>query len=281
MSERIVFYDDQNLSSGDMTVIRSGLLDIYNNINGARHKTATLNRVAVGVAAVNKWLELPGYWQEPPTVVLSPKKMPSYFTDFQMSKQGFSIDPQVSLVRDGVYKIFPEFTFYVGKVSANEAPGLLIAGSAAPGGVGAQSCGNPHQDICTPFYLSPGGGVSVAFRYRMSYQRDTQGSSGVSYYNNVSVYLDVSRGGSITSHLLRNRGAWAPDAEQTVSATRDVGNGFCQWRLRMSTSYSSSRDGPKLSAAYHYLILNSYSFSFTGTSFSPTDAEVFYLAVGR
>ena len=56
MSEGIVFYDDQNLSSGDMTVIRSGLLDIYNNINGARHKTATLNRVAVGVAAVNKWL---------------------------------------------------------------------------------------------------------------------------------------------------------------------------------------------------------------------------------
>lgn len=277
MSEGIVFYDDQNLSSGDMTIIRSGLLDIYNNINGARHKTATLNRVAVGVAAVNKWLELPGYWQEPPTVVLSPKKMPSYFTDFQMSKQSFSVEPQISLVRDGVYKIFPEFTFYVGAVSANKAPQLLITGNTS----GTSSCGNPHQDICTPFYLSPGGNIGIAFRYRMSYQKNTQGSNGISYYNNVSVYLDVSRGYSITSHLLINRGAWAPDAEQTVSTTRYVGDGFCQWRLRMSTSRSSSKDGPKLSAAYHYLILNSYSLSFTGTSFSPTDAEVFYLAVGR
>ena len=281
MSEGIVFYDDQNLSSGDMTVIRSGLLDIYNNINGARYKTATLNRVAVGVAAVNEWFELPGYWQEPPTVVLSPKKMPSYFTDFQMSKQSFSVEPQISLVRDGVYKIFPEFTFYIGETSANEEPELLIAGSSEPGGVGTAGCGNPHQDICTPFYLSPGGDISVAFRYRMSYQKDTQGSYGVSYYNNVSVYLDVSRGDSITSHLLINRGAWAPDAQQTVSTTQDVGDGFCQWRLRMSTSRSSSKDGPKLSASYHYLILDSYSFSFTGTSFFPSDAEVFYLAVGR
>ena len=125
-----------------------------------------------------------------------------------MSKQGFSIDPQVSLVRDGVYKIFPELTFYVGEASANKAPGTFNRRErgARRRGEGAQSCGNPHQDICTPFYLSPGGGVSVAFRYRMSYQRDTQGSSGISYYNNVSVYLDVSRGAVLRLIFLRNRG---------------------------------------------------------------------------
>lgn len=275
MSGGITFYDPENIANGDMLVLNSGMLDIYNNIDGTRRKTASLNRAAVGSAAINAWTELPGYWQNAPSVLLAPKKLPTYFTDFQLSTQRFTLSPTVELVSEGVYKIYPAVTFYADGLDVSENPALTIEYEY-------NGPGNPHPPKCTPFYPCAGGNLTVNFKYRLTYKSATQGSEGDEYYMNTSVYLDVARGSSYSSYLLTSRSSWPVDTEQEVTATQDVGEGFCMWRLRRESSCSNRRThGANVGSNYDYFNFVSYSFSFTGGNPSLTDGEVFYLAVGR
>lgn len=277
----MIFKDPTDKVNGDMVVIDSGNLDIYNKINGVRRKTSYLTGAVTGVCAANTWTQLPGYWQEAPSVIFAPKNLTTYFSKYMLVTQKFTLTSTVSLVRTGVYQVFPCLTYYMGATSSYESPNLYIAGSDTDT-IFIHGPASPHPELFTPFYLCQGGILTITFKYRVSFGQQTQGSAGFIYLFNTNVYLDVSRGYSVTSYTVASRSAWTGDAEQTVTVSIDVGDGLCQWRLRRTTYFSQSGSGtPNITAYDSYLILVSYNYSFPTKTISPTNSLVSYLAIGR
>lgn len=278
MSAGLHFYDPDDRTSGDMTVITDGRIDIYNKINSVRRQVAALYNVQTGIGPINSWTQIAGYWMEQPKIILSPKRLPSFFAKYKLCRQRYTMSATVSQKSDGIYQMYPTFTFYVDSTSGGASPGYTANGTPNPGTRDNMYYSGDLPIITaqsSPFYLSPGGTVAVNYSYRIASQQVLT--------TNCKVYLDYSRGNSYSSVLLSDNSYNTGDtSELTFGASANVGDGLCIFRIRMEVSVSAhGGTGTAYTDQRYYLRLNSYSYSFGQTSFAPTDGEVFYLAVGR
>lgn len=277
MNERIVWRDPSDINAGDMVVLDSGKLEVYNKIDGVRQKTTFLNNIVTGVATANEWSQISGFWQDAPTVILSLKKGPAYLSGYPLSAQRFTLSPIIEKVRDGVYRLYPECEFHADPISVNWNSGIDFADYDW---IFDDSCAYPES--CTPFYPCSGGTLSVDFRFKNAVQTTLGGGTAYDLYLRNEFYLDICRGTTYSSSLLYSSEGWATNYNwQNISRSYATGNGFCTWRLRRIISRLNTRTNGGAQGKALDFGLVSYSFSFLGDTIVPTDAEVFYLAVGR
>ena len=114
---KMIFKDPLDLSNGDMIVLDEGRLDIYNKIDGARSAipTTPLKKYKAGSAPIGSWTELPGYWQEQPQVLVSIKKVPTYYARGRIGQKRFTLSCEVQATGTPLkYRIRPVLTFYIG-----------------------------------------------------------------------------------------------------------------------------------------------------------------------
>ncbi len=271
----LIFKDPQNPTTGNAVTIDSGNLNIYNEINGVRRLTSTLNRIETGSASLNAWTTIGGYWQEAPQVVLSPKNLPVFFAQYSTGRQRFTLTPIVENVSNGIYKIYPSIVYTVDGANESAFPNYLD--QVATSEFGSYYNGKPPLvNLCTPFYPFAGGSLSINYSYNLTVHHSYDDWS-----TNTKIYIDYSRGVSYSSALLENRTAWYKDPEQTRTVTPSIGSAACMWRLRMVGAFVDSKHVSNLHYYdSYYLRLNSYSFTFPATNIS-TSGEVYYLAIGR
>ena len=271
MNPRIVSYDSDR-DNGNMVVIDSGRLTLYNKINNVRRETSCLARIDAGHARIGEWTTLNGHWASVPSVVLSAKELFTYFYDMKLRQQRFTLGCEVAASSPGVYAIRPTLNFIFDAVDYTSPP------------INYSYTGNPSDsDVITPYYVGTGT-LNVNFSYYSHWV--TQASE---YMYNVYgvysyVYLDYINGTIFNSILL------AQDYRDRVGGVNvknavgiNLGEKLCRWRLRLRTSSSflySYQSGALSVDASSFLKLETYSYSAPRSTIS-SSGEVFYLAMEK
>lgn len=282
MSGLSIFKDPNDPANGDMVVLDCGRLDIYNKIGGVRTEepTTTLRKCVSKSAPLNTWTEIDGYWQEPPSVLVSPKRVPTYFSRGRYGRQKFTLGCTVAPSGSPLkYRIYPSCTFTIeagssGAVSVAESIDLWSDWGFLNGAgkqftiMGSPKCGM--------------GNLTINFSWRTVYgfNNATPGAADL----RADIYLDVLRAGAASpeSHLLVGESSFSSGQPlQTAARTVALGTAPCAWWLRKEAYAANIRTGTVQIGAEHSLTLNNYICSIPGEVFYPTDGEVFYLAVGR
>ncbi|EXG78371.1 hypothetical protein [Cloacibacillus evryensis] len=286
MSGEAVFKDPKDLANGDMVVLDSGRLDIYNKIDGVRTvtPTTTLKKCESKSAPLNAWTELEGYWQEPPAVLVSPKRVPTYFSRGRYGRQRFQLGCSVAASDSPLkYRIYPSCKFTIeagssGTIKVGESINLWPEGSFY------FPTGNSLSTIITSAQSGMGSlTVSFSWRTMYGYSNATPGTADF----RANIYLDVLRAGAsgspvLETHLLVSESFFAMEQPvQTTVKTVSLGGAPCAWWLRKEGDIQNIRTGTRDIGYEHSLTLNSYSCVIPGEEFYPTDGEVFYLAIGR
>lgn len=299
MSGKMIFKDPYDPDNGDAVVFDAGRLDIYNKIDGARTATptTTLSKCKAGKATANAWTELPGIWRETPTVLISAKKVPTYFARHRYAAQRFTLGCTVAATGAPYkYKIYPSLTFYAGAgspvtISVNEKIGYSLVSVY-------------YTDTSTPRIgtrvTSPQHGagtmtLNLSWMTRAKFPTNIVQSGKTKLRNwrtNCQIYLDkykVSAAGvlSVESQLLVSESNIAyGQAMQTKTVSGiDLGDGTCSWVLRKETQLTGDYDdgGTGTGGAadrQNWLGLNWYSYATAAQTLYPA-GEVFYLAIGR
>lgn len=287
MNEQIIFKDHDDLTNGNMVVLTSGRLDIYNKIDGIRmsEPTTTLRKCEAKSAPVNKWTELDGYWKERPEVILSPKHIPTYYARGRYGRQKFTLGCTVEASdRPMKYKIYPSCNFLIeagtsGGINIDEHIGSVWGNTLWP-------LGNFSDKIST-LMTSPQfgcGDLTVNFSWRTVY--GWSGASPGAADFRADIFLEVIKAGEngnperITVQLVSESAFFSTQEQQTLSKTVAVGKFAYSWCLRKETYIQNIRAGTSNIGAEHSLTLNSYSCSVSAETLNPS-GEVFYLAIGR
>lgn len=297
MGGKMIFKDPNDLVNGDAVVFDADRMDIYNKIDGQRAATptTTLKRCKAGTAAANAWTELPGIWLEKPTVLISAKKVPTYYARHRYATQRFTLGCTVEATGAPYkYRIYPTLTFIAGSggsgtIQVNEKLGNSVVGSwygtdDAPR-IGTRSTSPQHG----------AGTLQVNFSWmtRAKFTTNTKRPSGYEMRNwrtNCQIYIDklkINSAGaaSIESQLLVSESNMAyGQAMQTKTVTGiDLGDGTCSWVLRKETQCPGGYDDGGTSYGadrQSWLSLNWYSYTTAAKTIYPA-GEIFYLAIGR
>lgn len=290
-----VFKDPADLTNGNMVVFDAGRLDIYNKIDGVRTTTPTtpLKKYKAGSAPIGSWTELPGYWTEQPQVLVSAKKIPTYYARGRLGQQRFTLSCEVQSTGTAMkYQIRPILTFYIGSggsgtTTVNETReaygyadvygGTFIVGTK----------------VTTP---QPGIGnltVSISWQTWMRLGTDQGSPDGKlrrDWRTNSQIYIDkfmVSNSGNISvesQQLVSESNVSYGQALQTQTITGiNLGNGTCSWVIRKETQCAGivGDAGHGGSDIVNTLRLNSYSYTTSAETLTNPTGEVFYLAIGR
>lgn len=290
-----VFKDPADLTNGNMVVFDAGRLDIYNKIDGVRTTTPTtpLKKYKAGSAPIGSWTELPGYWTETPQVLVSAKKIPTYYARGRLGQQRFTLSCEVQSTGTAMkYQIRPILTFYIGSggsgtTTVNETReaygyadvygGTFIVGTK----------------VTTP---QPGIGnltVSISWQTWMRLGTDQGSPDGKlrrDWRTNSQIYIDkfmVSNSGNISvesQQLVSESNVSYGQTLQTQTITGiNLGNGTCSWVIRKETQCAGivGDAGHGGSDIVNTLRLNSYSYTTSAETLTNPTGEVFYLAIGR
>lgn len=287
MSEQIIFKDPNDLTNGDMVVLTSGSLDIYNKIDGMRSSapTTTLRKCEAKSAPVNEWTELDGYWKEQPEVILSPKHIPTYYVHGRYGRQKFTLGCTVEAADASMkYKIYPSCSFLVeagtsGIISIDEHIGSVWSNTLWPLG--------GFSDTIPTLMTSPQfgcGNITVNFSWRTMYGW-SNASPGAADFR-ADIFFEAIKAGNngtperVTVQLINESDFSFAQGQQTSSKTVAMGSCAYSWFLRKATYIQNIRAGTSNVGAEHSLVLSSYSCSVPAETITPT-GEVFYLAIGR
>ena len=299
MSGKMIFKDRDDLNNGDAVVFDAGRLDIYNKIDGVRDATptTTLKKCKAGKAAANAWTELPGYWLEAPSVLVSAKKVPTYFARYRYASQRFTLGCTVAPTGAPYkYKIYPTLSF----IAAAGATGTIAVNETVGQYVGGTWYGVPDAPRFGTRFTTPQHGagtltINLSWLTRAKFTTNVKRPSGFELRNwrtNCQIYIDrlkVSSGGAVArdSQLLVSESNLAYGQAmqtQTISGI-SLGDGTCSWVLRKETQCSGAYEdgGFGLGATadrQNWLGLNWYSYATAAQTIYPA-GEVFYLAIGR
>lgn len=297
MSGKMIFKDPYDPDNGDAVVFDAGRLDIYNKIDGARTATptTTLSKCKAGKAAANAWTELPGIWRETPTVLISAKKVPTYFARYRYAAQRFTLGCTVAATGAPYkYKIYPSLIFYAGAggsgtISVNEMKGYSNVGSW----YGSDVAPRIGTRITSAQHGAGTLSVNLSWQTRAKFTTNVKRPSGFVMRNwrtNCQIYLDkykVSAAGvlSVESQLIVSESGLAyGQGMQTQTITGiNLGDGTCSWVLRKETQANGVYDDGGVGYAadrQNWLGLNWYSYATAAQTLYPA-GEVFYLAIGR
>lgn len=297
MGNKMIFKDPNDLVNGDAVVFDADRMDIYNKIDGQRAATptTTLKRCKAGTAAANAWTELPGIWLEKPTVLVSAKKVPTYFARHRYATQRFTLGCTVEATGAPYkYRIYPTLTFIAGSGTAGTIQVNEKLGSSAAGSwFGTETAPCIATRITAPQHGAGTLQVNFSWMTRAKFTTNQKRPSGFGMRNwrtNCQIYIDkykVNSAGTATveSQLLVSESNTAyGQAMQTKTATGiDLGDGTCSWVLRKETQCPGGYDdgGTSYSAdRQNWLYLNWYSYTTAARTTYPA-GEIFYLAIGR
>lgn len=301
MSGKLIFKDPSDPTNGDMVVLDSGRLDIYNKIDGVRTSTptTTLRKCRVGTAPLNAWSLLDGYWQEPPKVIISPKKIPTYFARGRNGRQKFSMSLNIAADAQYKYKIYPTCAFAIdggssGWINVGETVGGSTNLESDTSGQGNVGDGNwpTYGTIVTGAQMGSGT-LTINYSWRTQYRGLWYAAGGRLYchFGNTycEIYLDVLRIGAgasvgnarLESTLLTSQSAGYGQATQSAEKSVSLGSDMCAWWLRkVARVTGSAGETNTWEAPVNLLTLNGYSFATAAETLYPA-GEVFYLAIGR
>lgn len=286
----MVCKDPADPENGNAVVFSAGGLNIYNKIDGVRTTTPTtpLKKYKAGTAPIGSWTELPGYWTETPKVLVSVKKVPTYFARGRLGQQRFTLSCDVQLSEAPLkYKIKPTLTFYIssggsGTETVNEILSTNVDWYASQGAVTFVGKSTTPQ---------PGAGTLT-----VSISWQTRAKSGPIYINNNQCYLwstnsqiyidifKVSGDGTVSvesQRLVNETGIGYGQGIQTRTFTVDLGPEMCSWVVRKETQAASRATGSGYEDMVSFLRLNSYSYTTSAETLTNPTGEVFYLAIGR
>lgn len=274
-----------------MIELTEGRLDIYNKIDGVRSSVPTtpLKKYKAGSAPIGSWTELPGYWQEQPQVLVSVKKVPTYYARGRLGQQRFTLSCEVQSTGTALkYRIRPVLTFYIssggsGIKTVNES---IDTQDTWYGDIGTLTFG---EKMTTP---QPGAGtltVNISWQTRArSAPRFVGNDERYQWATNCQIYIDkfkVSSAGvlSLESQQLVNETnvAYGQAVQTQTFSGIDLGSGTCSWVIRKVTQPGarSTVSAPDVDFI-NLLRLNNYSYSTSSETLSPS-GEVFFLAIGR
>lgn len=290
------FKDPADLTNGDMVVFDAGRLDIYNKIDGVRSTVPTtpLKKYKAGSAPIGSWTELPGYWQEQPQVLVSVKKIPTYYARGRLGQQKFTLSCEVQPTGTALkYRIRPLLTFYI----TGGASGTETVNESNETGIyddfssdirnGSLTFGTR---VTTP---QPGAGTLTVSISWMTRARGTNkyinNDERFQWTTNTQIYIDmfkVSSSGEISvgsQRLVNETNVAYGQAVQTQTFSGiDLGSGTCSWRLRKtSQAVSVANVDASNTDMSNLLRLNSYSYTTSAETLTNPTGEVFYLAIGR
>jgi hypothetical protein len=299
MNGKMIFKDPKDLVNGDAVVFDADRMDIYNKIDGQRaaSPTTTLKRCKAGTAAANAWTELPGIWLEKPTVLVSAKKVPTYFARHRYATQRFTLGCTVEATGAPYkYRIYPTLAFIAGAggsgtIQVNEKLGYSVVGSW----IGTEAAPRIGTRITSPQHGA--GTLQVNFswmtraKFTTNYQHGGTHQYRKRYWRtNCQIYLDkykVNTVGvaTVESQILvseSNMGYGQEMQTKTVTGI-DLGDGTCSWVLRKETQCPGGYDEGDYGGAadrQSWLTLNWYSYTTAARTTYPA-GEIFYLAIGR
>ena len=284
-----IFKDPADLENGDMVVFDSARLDIYNKIDGVRSTVPTtpLKKYKAGSAPIGSWTELPGYWQEQPQVLVSVKKVPTYYARGKLGQQRFTLSCDVQPSETPLkYKIKPVLTFYIGSGgSGTEAVNETLGANVDVYGIESVTFTGKST---TPQFGIGTLTVSISWQTRARSGYRFIGNDEVyQWATNCQIYIDkfkVSAAGDISVEsqlLVSESGVGYGQGVQTQTFSGiDLGNGTCSWVIRKETQAASRSTVDGRYDIANLLRLNSYSYTTNAETLAPS-GEVFYLAIGR
>ena len=287
----MVCKDSADPENGNAVVFDAGRLDIYNKIDGARTTTPTtpLKKYKAGSAPIGSWTELPGYWTETPKVLVSVKKVPTYFARGRLGQQRFTLSCEVESTGTAFkYQIRPVLTFYIGSGgSGTETVNEELATDVDFYGgvdsvifVGKSTTPQPGTGTLT---------VNISWQTRArSANRFVGNDERFQWATSTQIYIDkfkVASNGTISvesQQLVSESNVAYGQAVQTRTISGiDLGSGTCSWVIRKETQAGarSTVNGSNQDMV-NMLRLNSYSYTTSAETLAPS-GEVFYLAIGR
>ena len=122
--------DPADVSTGDRLIISYGALQFlrYNQTEAAYEAYESIKAVAAGTCTSNEWVELPGVWLEPPTILVSPSLVMSYDSAYPTSDQYWSF--YVKAVEEispgsGVWRFLPIASLRIGDGREEHEAGFM------------------------------------------------------------------------------------------------------------------------------------------------------------
>ncbi len=122
--------DPEDVSTGDRLIISYGALQFlrYNQTEAAYEAYESIKAVAAGTCTSNEWVELPGVWLEPPTILVSPSLVMSYDSAYPTSDQYWSF--YVKAVEEtspgsGVWRFLPIASLRIGDGREEHEAGFM------------------------------------------------------------------------------------------------------------------------------------------------------------
>ena len=276
--------------NGNAVVFDAGRLDIYNKIDGVRTTTPTtpLKKYKAGTAPIGSWTELPGYWTETPKVLVSIKKVPTYYARGRLGQQRFTLSCEVQSTGTAFkYRIRPVLTFYIGSGgSGTETVNETLATDVDwYGGVETVTFVGKST---TP---QSGAGtltVNISWQTRAkSGPRFVGNDECYQWTTNCQIYVDkfkVTSAGTISiesQQIVSESGVGYGQGVQTRTISGiSLGNDTCSWVIRKEVQAASRATVSGSQDMINLLRLNSYSYTTNAETLAPS-GEVFYLAIGR
>ena len=288
----MVCKDPADPENGNAVVFNAGQLDIYNKIDGVRTTTPTtpLKKYKAGSAPIGSWTELPGYWTETPQVLVSAKKIPTYYARGRLGQQRFTLSCEVQSAGTALkFRIRPILTFYIGSGGS----GTETVNEEVPTDVdwNGNETVNFVGKSTTPRFGAGTLSVSISWQTRArSFYIRLHHNEAYRWSTNSQIYVDkfkvMSNGAiSIESQQLVSESGTAYGQEvQTQTFTGiNLGNDTCSWVIRKETQTASrdTADGGPDADIVNLLRLNSYSYTTSAETLTNPTGEVFYLAIGR
>lgn len=288
----IVCKDPADTENGNAVVFDAGRLDIYNEIDGVRTTmpTTPLKKYKAGNAPIGSWTELPGYWTETPQVLVSIKKVSTYFARGRLGQQRFTLSCEVESTGTAFkYRIRPALTFYIGSGgSGTETVNEMLATDIDLYG-GIESITFVGK-ATTPQLGAGTLTVNISWQTRaQSTNRFIGNDERFRWTTNSQIYIDkfkVTSAGAISiesQQLVSESGVGYGQAVQTRTISGiSLGNDTCSWVIRKETQAASrSTVSASDQDIVNMLRLNSYSYTTSAETITNPSGEVFYLAIGR
>jgi len=282
----ITSYDKNDTVNGNMVKITDGSLALFNKCGNIRRETSALTRVSMGIASINAWTELDGYFTQTPVVTLSPKVIPTYLSNKYLGTQKFNLTYQIASTGvTGKYKIKPVLT----------RRALAVSYASSDVDIWDQTSHGVFYftDFCVLGKWRPAVGslnVNFAFDYLCGGQNTIMGTN-IGYYSNVAhnIFLDVASNyapGAVASASYTQSNSRS-EINRSGTLSYSGPSTTYLWRLR----YERRSDGWVNSTPSPYNIGDyvdwfkqtgwSYSCAEAAETLSDSNFKVFYLAVGR
>ncbi len=115
----LISTNPDDVDTGDKLLISYGALQFlrYNSTDEAYEAYESIKAVAAGTCTSNEWVELPGVWLEPPTILVSPSLVMSYDSAYPTSDQYWSFyvkAEEETMPGSGVWKFLPIAALRIG-----------------------------------------------------------------------------------------------------------------------------------------------------------------------